>query len=553
MSSENIINLISTYDQNDTLNIFGQNWQQTLIESASCHFNPMIESSNLNINPCGCTSLINSINDKKNESYIIDYVCKLTQLFQNVNTPNKILLQYKFFYTSNPLIPTPSDILFSTIQAYQTTYIAFITNPSTGLNAFNVAKKTLFDLICGYVENGINNNAFGSDVIDLSSVLRVFREIIEILCEKNCKIKKSQNYLNKQNCSNNQNCLNSVIDLVEQLSALFINFDLYLPPGSQYESQLAVASTIITVTINIGTNVIYLYDFTNITLGIGPYIQYPIGTTILNFVNAYLSSLLCPCDENNQLETAITNLINLINSLTINSPPSSVQLYVTELLSQPLFLGYPIKNLGPLTDAQWFANFESLLEQIAFTLLRCSNCVKCGGCKQNCEYDILMGLYNLSTNIINQINSTIDNWYAVAISSYSLPVDLIYVFPPIPATYPTYLNFTPPPNLYLQPSNIPITPTILISSPGYTLITSGSSTIPSETVPTTAFSYVQLQFINVTINPNTVINPNDIASGGTTVNIGPYADCNQPSEQLYILIPDIVIVTGNGKQKLWKN
>jgi hypothetical protein len=536
-----INNFISNYCQNDTLNIFGQNWQQTSPNSAICpeigSITLLAQTDQRQIPDCGCGSK-NIANDRtisnsdKTYPKVIDYICKLIQFFQNTSTTkNHILLQYSFFYTTNPSNPTNSDILFTAIQNYQISYITYINSSNvSNMNMYNIAKKVLYDLICGYIQNG--TNIFNPDVApsDANGLMCVFNEILETLCEKKCcenSCKKCKNCSTAKSCLN---CSNNVLQLIEQLSVFFINFPSYIPNG-QFETQLAVSSTVSTVTINVGNDIIYLYDFDHITFGIPPiFYSFDIGSTTATYVSAYINSLLCPCSPEIQsnLQTSINNLISLINLLIINDPSSGFQITFTELLTQPVHFGTELRNLAnygiPPNYAEWFSDFKQLLGQIVVGLQNCVNQDICPECKPSCENNVITSLYNLSVDIIDEINDRttfdINNnytgiWYAIIVAAFVSPPP-----PPPLLAYPT-------PNVlaYSIPNEYdpPITPGLIISNPGFALITSGSTTRPALSPPSTAFSYLQLQFINV----------------------GIYIDCNS-SQQLYILVPDIVVVIGDG-------
>ena len=556
--NQNEINtLISSYYQNDTLNIFGHNWQKTVSKSAICP--ELLTTPPTQTTGCGCstTQVVIPTNNSVFGPSVVDYVCKLILLFQspipipNSNPPRAPnsstgqLIQYSFNYTTNvsPVVnpsqtPTESDVLFITLQTYQAAYNNYIHNPSAGLVSFVAAKKALFELVCGYVQEGsvVIAELFGTDITDPNAVLCVFREILEILCEKDC-CERGGKCNDKKKCQCTPSCENAVIALLGDgnnedgngLSGLFASttFPDMTPISSPVQNPPATpivfsdndggspvtnyyAANLTQAVIQVGSIVINLPNINNITTSTtgvpvpSGTINFNIGDLMYNFYNAYLNTLLCPC--NTVIQSKLSAAISAVQTLIAAFSPSGV--------NYTIFQGIMTSLTNPQNDPRApdfsFVTLESILAQISVVLSNCPNCVSCGECETSCEVKVITELATLSADIIAQISQATGNYitnWGVASPTSSAPA------------------FMPPWTL-----------NGILSASFLSFIQNSSNSISSVNVPPkVTFSNSQTTFSSST-EPA-------LAVTMKFIKVGQYLDCNGILSTIYL--PDITVVEYN--------
>jgi len=464
--------LISTFDQHDTLNIFGANWDNGDTGASGIVLNnPLFDPCNTcnncsPINPLtqssGCNSCGgSSVQQGSTGCGIIDWVqvlhnlvdCPLQGPFIAPKQVNMIQLIkpktrglsfspiYVGPYEFNPS-SDEEELLYQTLANYFTAYINVIENPSQEhKDEFNQVKMSLFELICKYLQQDeVTLRLEFPAIYDCGKQVEFqcwLNGIKSILCEKECGSKlccagsgsscsDTGSCGSKQTCKCTYKCENVVLDMLIEMAGMF---DLLISnPGTEttwdgvsgstgYSGQFNGISIIIGSTEIVLPNIDTFLSIagglsgpTGITTPVQNAGSFNLGTLTYNFYTAYLQYIMCPCSS-----TAKANI-----TATLIELKTMIEYYLTNptilsnLLSHGYFLGTEFRapNTGNMTEVQaaaWYGTFSQVLSTLNGTLGTCGNCSSCCECVECCDTKIMAGLNKLSNDMISTILA--GEWY----------------------------------------------------------------------------------------------------------------------------------------------
>lgn len=515
--NEKIQSLILTYDQHDTLNIFGQNVYATSGTLIPNHSDPCLSlgpsgpsgpSGPIIIN-CGCGSNDNHL---ESTNSVIDYVYTLSQIFPQTGTVYVTLnptWPYTFHYNT-----TAEKTLLDALYEYYSLYIQVIASPSSLLiDQFNFEKFNLLRLICEYLQSSLAELFTpGTNITELTCALNGFKCL---LCNKKCNESKSCDK-NKTCCK--QKCENTVVYLIKQIANLFVQTSLLPNPfgfttvAGVTPNEIHYGSVINLQPIVIGANTYVVPDITNFSVTPGPtptIDPFLLGTDLSNFYNAYLAYLLCPCQgiAQQNLLFAITTLQTLLNNFTTvgTNDYNALQNLLINPIDLTVSPNTDIRNLGipPVTLTAYFATLQGLLSQLLFTLNTCSGCGSCGTCGICCEAQIVNELHQLSMDISTQITANATQWWVIT------------------SPLPPFTSTTP-----IITTNLAA---VLSAGPYATLDAYLTAQLPNSVSITGPVSTAPTVPSQVTM---------------TFVNVGLWVGCDGTQDEIFL--PDITVTTGNG-------
>lgn len=406
MQSQNSANitelqrLITTYDQSDTLNIFGKN---VFVTNPNNIIQNTVDPC-FNINNTGCN---NNHNNHNNSDTVIDYVLMIEDLYSSSGVTLTNFGAYVF--TGETSASESETLLFDNLSDYYIAYNGLFNPPNiANLNNFNNVKNSLLEFICTIIESynvdtikpefpNLNNES----TIGYNTFLCILQNIKRILCEKSCETSCDE-------CNCKTRCENNIISDIITINTLFVNIG---DTPTDFETN-GGTSIVTNMPFNIGSS--QLDNILNINIT-SSNTNIRLLSYLSNYYHAYLFTLICPCNQN-----FIDNLYNISGDLRdfllTLIPYGSNYTTLSELLTTAFVAGSEIRNFDIYGDPTgWFIAFENVLTHMIYTLNDCPLITKCNCMKQSCESDIIATLFTLSSDIINSINiAGSDTWEGIS-------------------------------------------------------------------------------------------------------------------------------------------